>query len=70
MPKQKEIKKGDFTARKTSEYWNVYYKNDIIGSGDDQLGIRFDAAISGKDWYGVEDFLNLQKLAEEIAKSE
>lgn len=65
-----EIKMGDFTARQESEYWNIYYKDKLIGSGDDEQGIRFDNLIESNvtqtTWFHATDLFHLYKLSQAI----
>lgn len=74
MPKMKQIKVGDFTARQTTEYWDIFYKNEPIGSGDDELGIRLDNIIGPNvtqaTWFNTSDLSHLCELAKKIQEYE
>lgn len=71
--KRKEFTEGNWAAEQTNEFWDLFYKNEPIGSGDDELGIRFDHIIKPNKtqniWFSIEDLTNLGKLAEKIQKA-
>lgn len=71
--KRKSFSEGNWEAIQTNEYWDIYYQNEIIGSGDDELGIRFDHIIKPNKtqdiWFSATDIIDMYKLASAIQKA-